>query len=179
MQDIPPLHTAARCSFLSLNGRWPPSQRSDWHHHPHTPPPRTRSQRAPNTHRPSPKPLSLPSLTLLPSGPARLSQHKSSAVGQMVNSALDNGCDWHHHRGAHGSQQQQEVVEDSENEGATQSKSPGPSMRSVHRVAQGCARITPSNRQRNEKRKKNRINERERERHRARAAHRIRRQRGR
>jgi hypothetical protein len=76
----------------------------------------------------------------------------------MVNSALDNGCDWHHHRGAHGSQQQQEVVEDSENEGATQSKSPGPSMRSVHRVAQGCARITPSNRQRNEKR----INERER-----------------
>lgn len=133
---------------------------------------------APNTHRPSPKPLSLPSLTLLPSGPARLSQHKSSAVGQMVNSALDNGCDWHHHRGAHGSQQQ-EVVEDSENEGATQSKSPGPSMRSVHRVAQGCARITPSNRQRNEKRKKNRINERERERHRARAAHRIRRQRGR
>lgn len=68
----------------------------------------------------SPKPLSLPSLTLLPSGPARLSQHKSSAVGQMVNSALDNGCDWHHHRGAHGSQQQQEVVKDSENEGGGQ-----------------------------------------------------------
>lgn len=47
VQDIPPLHTAARCSFLSLNGRWPPSQRSDWHHHPHTPPPRTRSQQHP------------------------------------------------------------------------------------------------------------------------------------
>lgn len=111
-----------------------------------------------------------------PSGPARLSQHKSSAVGQMVNSALDNGCDWHHHRGAHGSQQQQEVVEDSENEGATQSKSPGPSMRSVHRVAQGCARITPSNRQRNETES---VKERKRERRRAHAAHRIRRQRGR
>lgn len=63
----------------------------------------------------SPKPLSLPSLTLLPSGPARLSQHKSSAVGQMVNSALDNGCDWHHHRGAHGSQQQQEEEDEGGN----------------------------------------------------------------
>ncbi len=43
----------------------------------------------------------------------------------MVNSALDNGCDWHHHRGAHGSQQQQEVVEDSENEGGNKIKISG------------------------------------------------------